>query len=117
MTFDKHFCFVTTAASQRLGLLRKSWQVFQDRLLLGRCFPGFCPARFGVLFGSVVLGADTHLKLLDRAVSDASFLTCGVFECDLAHCRSVVVLCMIYKIRCNPMNPIYSALPEPYVSV
>ena len=22
---------------------------------------------------------------------------------------------MLYKIRCNPMNPIYSALPVPYV--
>ena len=29
--------------------------------------------------------ADTHLKLLDRAVSGARFLTGGVFECDIAH--------------------------------
>ena len=36
--------------------------------------------------------ADTHLKLLDRVVSGASFLTGGVFEWDLAHCRSVEVL-------------------------
>ena len=35
--------------------------------------------------------ADTHLKLLDRVVSGASFLTGGVFECDLAHCLSVAV--------------------------
>ena len=31
--------------------------------------------------------ADTHLKLLDSVVSGASFLTSGVFECDLAHRR------------------------------
>ena len=33
--------------------------------------------------------ANTHLKLLDRVVSGDSFLTGGVFECDLAHRRSV----------------------------
>ena len=46
--------------------------------------------------------ADTHLKLLDRAVSGARFLTGGVFECDNSHRRSMAVLCMLYKIRCNP---------------
>ena len=35
--------------------------------------------------------ADKHLKLLDRVVSGASFLTGGVFECDLAHRGSVAM--------------------------
>ena len=61
--------------------------------------------------------ADTHLKLLDRVVSGASFLTGGVFERDLAHLRSVAVLCMLYKIRCNPMHPRYGALHVPYAPV
>ena len=30
MTFEKHLCFVSRAASQWLGILRKSWQVFHD---------------------------------------------------------------------------------------
>ena len=37
--------------------------------------------------------ADTYLKLLDRVVSGARFLTGGVFECDIAHeliCGSTV---------------------------
>ena len=41
MTFEKHLRSVTRAASQRLGILRKSWRVFHDRSLLGkrcRCF-------------------------------------------------------------------------------
>ena len=33
-TFEKHLRSVSRAASQRLGILRKSWQVFHDRLLL-----------------------------------------------------------------------------------
>ena len=41
MTFEKHLRSVSRAASQRLGILRKSWQVFHDKLLLGRCFRGF----------------------------------------------------------------------------
>ena len=32
---------VSRAASQWLGILRKSWQVFHDIPLLGRCFSGF----------------------------------------------------------------------------
>ena len=77
MTFEKHLCSVFRAASQRLGILRKSWQVLHDRLLLERCFwlllervlasvpwyisswemlLGFCPASFGVLFCSLVIG-------------------------------------------------------------
>ena len=34
--FEKHLRSVSRAASQRLGIMRKSWQVFHDRLLLGR---------------------------------------------------------------------------------
>ena len=40
-----------------------------------------------------------------------------MFECDLAHRRSVAVLCVLYKIRCNPMHPLSGALPVPYVPV
>ena len=41
LTFEKHVRSVSRAAAQRLGILRKSWQVFHDRLLLWRCFRGF----------------------------------------------------------------------------
>ena len=61
--------------------------------------------------------ADTSLKLLDRAVSGARFLTGGVFECDIAHRRSVAVLCVLYKIMWNPVHPFNNALPGLYVPV
>ena len=61
--------------------------------------------------------AHTHLKQLDRVVSGASFLTGRVFKYNLAHRRSVAVVCMLYKIRCNPFYPLYGALPVPYVPV
>ena len=62
-------------------------------------------------------GADTHLKLLDRVVNGAQFLTRGVFECDIVHRRSVAILCMLYKIRCNPVHHLNGALPGPYLPV
>ena len=65
MTFEKHLRSVSRAASQRLGILRKSWRVFHDRSLFGRCFRGhvlpvleYCPP---VGWSA----ADTHIKLLD----------------------------------------------------
>ena len=117
ITFQKHLRSVSTSASQRLGVLRKSWQVFHDRLLLGRCFRGFVLRVLECCSAVWCSAADTHLRLLDRVVSGASFLTEGVFECDLAHRRSVAVLCMLYKIRCNSMHPLYGALPVPCVPV
>ena len=41
ITFEKNLRSVSRAASQLLGILRKSRRAFNDRLLLGRCFPGF----------------------------------------------------------------------------
>ena len=73
---------------------------------------------FSCQFSVWCSAADTHLKLLDRAVSGARFLTEAVFECDIAHRLSVAVLCLLYKIRCNRcILLINSALPGPYVPV
>ena len=96
-------------------LLRKSWRVFHGRSLLGRCVRGFVLPVLEYCSAVWCSAADKHLKLLDRAVSGARFLTMGVFECDTAHRRSVIVLCMHHKIRCNPVHPINGALPGPYV--
>ena len=43
------------------------------------------------------------------------FLTGGVFECVIEHRRSVAVLSMLDRYRCNPIHPFYGALPGPYV--
>ena len=56
--------------------------------------------------------ADAHLKLLDRQVCGDCFLTGGVIECDIAHRRSVVVLCMLVAgltgvTRCTRLLVLY----------
>ena len=117
LTFEKHLRLVSRAASQRLGILRKSWREFHDRPLLERCFRGFVLPVLEYCSAVWCSAADTHLKLLDRVVCGARFLTGGVFECDIADRRSVAVLCMLYKIRCNPMHSLNDALPGPYEPV
>ena len=72
-----------------------SWRVFHDGSLLERCFWGFVLPILEYCSAVWCSAADTHLKLLDRSVSGARFLTGGVFECDIAHRRSVAVLCML----------------------
>ena len=93
--------------------------MFHDRSLLERCFRGFVLPVLEYCSSVWRSASDTHLKLLDHAVSGARFQTGGVFECviDISHRRSVAVLRMLYKIRCNPMHPLNDALPGPYVPV
>ena len=91
--------------------------MFHDRLLLGRCFRDFVLPVFQYCSAVWCSAADTHLKVLDRAVSGAWFLIGGVFECDIAHRQSVAVLYILYKIRCDPVHPLNGARPGLYVPV
>ena len=106
MSFEKHLRSVSGAAAQRLGILMKSWRVFHDISLIGRCFRGFVLRVF-----------EYCSAVWCSAVSGARFLTGGVFEYDISHRRSVAVLCMLYKIRCNLVHLLNGALPGPYVPV
>ena len=97
MTFERSLHPVSRAAAQRLGIMRKYWQVFHDLSLLLRSFWSFV---LPVLeYCSVVWcsAADSH-KLLDRIIRSAGFLAGCVLESNLAYRRSVTVLCMLFKI-------------------
>ena len=80
-----HLLSVSSAASRRLGILMKPWRVFHDISLLGRCLRGFFLPVLEYFSAVWCSAADTHLKLLYRAVSGARFLTGGVLECDITH--------------------------------
>ena len=82
-----------------------------------RCFWGFVLPVLEYCSAVWCSAADTHLKLLDRVISGASFLAGGVLNCDLSHRRTVAVLCMLYMISCNLKHPLCVALPVPYVPV
>ena len=114
MTFEKNLRSVSSAAAQRLGIMRKSWQVFHDRSLLVRYFWSFVLPVLEYYSAVWCSAADSHLKLLDRVVRSAGFLAGGVLECNLAHRQSVAELWMLFKIKSNPMHPLSGALPLPY---
>ena len=118
MTFEKNLRSVTGAASQRLGIPRKSRNYSMIDCFLGDAFGVLsCPFWSSVNSAVWCSTADAHLKLLDRVVSGSGFLTGGVFQCDHSPRRSEAVLCMLYKIRCNPMHPLYGALAVTYLPV
>ena len=73
MAFEKKLCSVSSAASQRFGVLRKSWRVFDNRLLLDGCF---CGLVLLILEKPRCLTADTHLRLLDCVVSGVIYWFC-----------------------------------------
>ena len=106
MTFEKLLRSVASAAAQRLGIMRKSWQVFHDRSLLLRSFWSFVLPVLEYCSAVWCSAADSHLKLLDRVVRSTGFLAGGVLECNLAHRRSVAELCMLFKIKSKPTNHI-----------
>ena len=101
MTFERDLRSVSSAAAQRLGIMRKSWQVFHGRSLLLRYFWSFVLPVFEYCSAVWCSAADSHLKLLDRVVRSAGFLAGGVLDCNLAHRRSVAELCTLFKI--NPV--------------
>ena len=78
----------------RLAILKKSWRysislsIAPGAMLSGLVLPF-------LKYSSAVWcsAADTHLKLLDRAVSGARFFSGVVFEWDIVHRGSVAVLC------------------------
>ena len=109
LIFEKHLLSVSRAASQRLGISKKSCRVFHDRSILWKCFRGFVLPVLECCSAVWCSAADTHLRILDRALSGGRFLTGGMFE--------GAILCMLYKIRCNPVHPLNGALPGQNVSV
>ena len=65
MIFQKHLRSVSRAASQRLGILRKSWLVFHDRSLLGRCFRCFVLPVFEYYSAVWTCGAQLPIHILN----------------------------------------------------
>ena len=107
MTFEKNHCLVSRPAFQRLGFVRKSWRIFHDRFLLITSLFGIVLPVLKYCCAVWRSAADTHLKLLNCVVSCASFFNWGMFECSIVYQRwSVAILCMLNKIRCDPMHPL-----------
>ena len=78
MTFEKHLRSVSSAAAQRIGIMRKSWLLSHDRSLLLRSFWSFVRPVLEYFSAVLCSAANSHLKLLHRVVRSAGFLASGV---------------------------------------
>ena len=68
MTLEKHLRTDSSAAAQRLGIMRKPFQVFHDRSLLLRSFWSFVLQVLEYCSAVWCSAANSHLKLLDRVI-------------------------------------------------
>ena len=66
---------------------------------------------------AICRSGSSHLHLSREKFNCSSHIVTQFTEMVVDHRRSVAVLCMLYKIRCNPMHPLNGALPGPYVPV
>ena len=89
MSFEQHLCSVSSAAAQRLFIMRKSWHLFHDQSLLLRSFCSFVLPVLEYCSAVWCLAADSHFKLLDRVVRSVGFLAGGVLDSNLANRRFV----------------------------
>ena len=115
LTFEKHVRSITRSVSQKLGIMRRAWRVFGNHSLLLQCFKSFVLPILEYCSPVWSSAADCHLKLLDRVVCNANFLSGGSLDCNLSHRRSIASLCMLFKIRSNSQHPLYSSLPPQFV--
>ena len=95
LTFEKHLRLVSRAASQRLGILRKSWLVFHDRSLLERCVQGFVLPVLEYCSEVWCSVSDTHVQLLDPVLTALSVTLLIVYLLQFCVCciRSGVTRC------------------------
>ena len=115
LSFESHLRKVVAGASQKLGIMRRAWRVFEDREILLTCFRSFVLPLLEYCSPVWRSSADCHLNLLDRIIGQVSFLLGGDFVCDLWHRRDVAGLCMLYKVLHRDDHPLLSYVPPPYV--
>ena len=110
-TFEAHLRAISSQIAQKLGLLRKSFRIFNDQSILRKCFYSFILPCFEYCAPVWRSAADSHLRLLDKNLNACKFLI-PELNVNLWHRRSIGSLCMLYKIFHNPKHPLHSELPN-----
>ena len=113
LTFECHLRDVASRASQKLGILRQAWRLYQDVSVVSKCFWSYILPILEYCSPVWSSAADTHLRLLDRIVRTVSALSNGQVQCDLDHRRSVAELCVFYKLFFNRNHPVKHLMPGP----
>ena len=105
-------CRVHWRVGRRLG----SCRLLSVQPLIG------CTGVLYCQFWSIVLQSGARLPIYPPQTTGPCSQWCpvlnwGVFECDIAHRRSMAVLCILIRSGVNPVHALNGALPGPYVPV
>ena len=113
LTFEAHLRNMSRSISQKLGLLRKSKKIYEDDIILRKCFFSFTLPHFEYCSAVWSSAADCHLRLLDRAFNSVKFLL-SELDLDIGHRRDVGALCILFKIVNDVDHPLHKFLPSLY---
>ena len=111
LTYERHLRNITSKVSQKIGILRKCWRVYQDNSLILKCFYAFILPFFEYCSSVWMSAAPTHINMLQRVYLSASFIAGTRLSLD--HRRRVAALCIFFKIYNSPSHPMHSRLPPP----
>ena len=113
LSFEKHLRSVASSVAQKTGLIRKCFRTLGNDVAVRRSFYAFilpCFEYCSVVWNSA---ADSHLKLLDRAINNIRFFLPDV-SINLEVRRKVAGLSHLYKIFHSVSHPLNACLPTPY---
>ena len=118
LLFDTHLRTIAASASQKIGILRRSWRIFQDCELLKKCAKCFVVRLLEFCSPVWMAAANCHLNLLDRVMRQCSFMLGDTLSVSLHHRRKVSSLSVFYKMHQKPERyPASCYLPQPFVPV
>lgn len=112
LSFESHIRNLVSTASQRLGLIRKSFRVFEDNSVSASCLRAFVLPLLEYCAPVWSSAAATHVALVDKVFQSANTLCGGGVLCNLSHRRDVSKLCMFFKILSNTHHPLLNCVVE-----
>ena len=113
VSFGKYIRTLASSISQKTGLLRKCYRCFRDSEIIKTSFFAFILPCFEYCSVIWMSAADSHLRLLERALGSIRFLLPDLIV-DLHNRREISGLCLLFKIFNSENHPMKFKLPPPF---
>jgi len=114
LTFEKHIRQMAASISQKIGILRKCYRTLGRSEAINKSFFAYVLPCFEYCAPVWSSAADSHLKLLDRALNKVKFYVPDI-SLNLWRRRAVSCLSLLYKISHNPKHMLHPCLYERFV--